>query len=262
MKFIIATLALLAVAPQPAAALERMAWEVDGQQRTALVHLPKGAAVQLAPLVFGFHGHGGGSRAAARNFRLHQLWPEAVVVYPQGVPTPGKLTDPQGKKPGWQQDPRSFGGRDLNFFDAMLKTLLENQRVDPARVYATGHSNGGGFTYQLWINRPDVFAAIAPSASAYGAIRDASPEPLPVLHLAGTNDTLVKFEWQQAMMKRVCEINQCGREDKPWGEGACKIYSQGQGAPLVSCLHNGGHKYPDNAPGLIVEFLRQHRRDE
>src|SRR6478672_3764464 len=51
------------------------------------------------PLVFDFHGHGGKDRHAARSHRLHEAWPEAVVVYMQGLNTPGKLTDPEGKKP-------------------------------------------------------------------------------------------------------------------------------------------------------------------
>ena len=260
MRFLIVILAMLALSIQSAVALERVVWEVDGQKRHALVHLPTGAAMQLSPLVFGFHGHGGRSQGAARNFGLHRLWPEAVVVYPQGLPTPGKLTDPEGKKTGWQQDPRAFDGRDLKFFDAMLKTFTENHGVDPARVYSTGHSNGGGFTYQLWINRPGVFAAIAPSASAYRGIQEASPEPLAVIHFAGSNDTLVKFEWQEAMMKRVCEINQCGSEPQAWGNDACKIYSQEQGAPLVNCTHDGSHKYPSFAPELIVQFFKENRR--
>ena len=33
-------------------------------------------------------------------------------------------------------------------------------KIDEKRVYATGHSNGGGFTYLLWTCRPDAFAAL------------------------------------------------------------------------------------------------------
>lgn len=47
-------------------------------------------------------GHHGGSRQASRSFQMHSEWPEAIVVYMQGLPTPGQWTDPDGKKPGWQ----------------------------------------------------------------------------------------------------------------------------------------------------------------
>lgn len=77
---------------------ERMEWTIDGVKREADVFLVKSEKNEPAPLVFGFHGHGGSMRNAARSFRLHDVWPEAFVVYMQGLNTPGKLTDPEGKK--------------------------------------------------------------------------------------------------------------------------------------------------------------------
>jgi SAM-dependent methyltransferase len=56
----------------------------------------------LAPLFFAFHGHGGNMRQADRSFSYQAQWPEAVIVYPQGLPTPGQLTDPEGKRNGWR----------------------------------------------------------------------------------------------------------------------------------------------------------------
>ena len=46
----------------------------------------------------------------------------------------------------------------------MLARLKTDYKVDDKRIYSTGHSNGGGFTYLLWAARGDVFAAFAPSA--------------------------------------------------------------------------------------------------
>src|SRR5690348_2580927 len=138
--------------PQQIAGLARQTWTIDGVQRTALVALPKGDAREV-PLVFVFHGHGGTSLNAARTFRTHEFWPEALVVYPQGLPTMGQVTDPEGKLPGWQHMPGSEGDRDLKLFDAMLKWAGEKYSVDPARTFAAGHSNGGSFVYALWAAR-------------------------------------------------------------------------------------------------------------
>ena len=102
---------------------------------------------------------------AARSFGYHTLWPEAIVVYMQGLPTPGK-TDPDGKQPGWQRLAGDQQDRDFKFFDAVLADLKKDYKVDAKRVYATGHSNGGGFTYLLWSTRGDIFAAMGPSAAA------------------------------------------------------------------------------------------------
>ena len=176
----------------------------------------------------------------------------------QGVPTPGRLTDPEGKKSGWQHSKGEQGDRDLAFFDAVMETMRGKHGIDVQRVFATGHSNGGGFSYLLWVARPGVFAAIAPSAAGARALREGDPEPLPVMHFAGRNDPLVKFKNQKATMKRVCQVNSCGQDAVEWSEH-CKSYGSG-GPPVVACIHQGDHKYPEFAPETTVRFFRQHRR--
>jgi hypothetical protein len=74
------------------------------------------------PVVFVFHGHGGTAFQAGRSFAMHKHWPEAISVYLQGLNTPGKLTDPEGKKPGWQHGAGAEGDRDLKLFDAVMAT--------------------------------------------------------------------------------------------------------------------------------------------
>ena len=71
-------------------------WDVDGVKREALVYAPSKKTEGKAPLVFDFHGHGGTARHAAKTHHIHETWPEAVVVYMQGIPTPGLLTDREG----------------------------------------------------------------------------------------------------------------------------------------------------------------------
>ena len=72
----------------------RRTWEIDGVARTALVYAPSAPSSNGAPLVLVFHGHGGTAGHAAWSFGLQKLWPEALVVYPQGLLTPGQITDP------------------------------------------------------------------------------------------------------------------------------------------------------------------------
>ncbi|MCB1064357.1 MAG: hypothetical protein KDN20_15745, partial [Verrucomicrobiae bacterium] len=100
--------------------LQRVEIQVEGVAREFLVHTPASAKEKATPLVFAFHGHGGSMRNASRMFAMHQHWPEAISVYMQGLNTPGRLTDPEGKKPGWQGRPGDQGDRDLKFFDAVL----------------------------------------------------------------------------------------------------------------------------------------------
>ncbi len=180
----------------------------------------------------------------------------------QGLPTPGQLTDPEGRQNGWQRDAADQGGRDLKFFDAVLNSLQKEYQIDPKRIYATGHSNGGGFTYLLWAERDDVFAAVAPSgALSLPALPKLKPKP--VLHLAGETDPLVKFAWQEKMIQAVSKLNGCAESGGPWassGDLAGTLYLSAAGTPLITLIHPGGHQFPKEAPALIVRFFKENVR--
>lgn len=123
-----------AVAVEP----ERQEWRVDGVTREGLVYAPATAIIASAPVIFAFHGHGGTMKNAARSFAYHTEWPEAITVYLQGLNTPGKLTDPEGKKPGWQSSPGDQQDRDLKFYDIVLASLKKDYKVDDKRIFSTG----------------------------------------------------------------------------------------------------------------------------
>lgn len=248
---------LLALVPASLAAdtLEHRKWTIDGVVREALIHIPPQAKTDAAPVVFGFHGHGGAMQNAAKSYQYETLWPEALVVYMQGLNTPGRLTDPEGKKPGWQSAQGDQGDRDLKFFDAVLASLEGEFRVDQKRIYATGHSNGGGFTYLLWAARGDRFAALAPS-SAVAAKSLSLLKPKPVLHVAGENDPLVRYAWQKLTMEGLRKLNQCG-EGQPWAKDtACTFYPSSIGAPVITYIHPGTHTFLSEAPAAIVKFFK------
>ncbi len=245
------TLLLLAQAPEPTL----RTWEVDGVKREALVYPPAKKTEGKVPLVFDFHGHGGTARHAARTHRFQEAWPEAVVVYMQGLPTPGKLTDPDGKRAGWQTGPGDQKDRDLHFFDAVLATLKKDHPIDEKRIYATGHSNGGAFTYLLWAKRGDTFAAVAPVAAAAGVyFTEAKAKPL--FHAASEKDPLVKFAMQQRTLDRVKKLNGCDAKGEEWAKG-CLRYPSKDGTPVVVYLHDEGHSYPRGVPDLIVKFFHE-----
>lgn len=257
MKSLLALLMVLVWLPEgySQSALARREWVVDGVTREAMVHVPEKAKEVAAPVIFVFHGHGGTMQVGTRGMALHKLWPEALVVYPQGLNTPGRLTDPEGKKPGWQHGAGAMGDRDLKFFDAMLASLKTDYQVDAKRIFSTGHSNGGGFTYLLWETRGEVFAAMAPSGSA-AAQSLAKLKPKPVLHVAGENDPLVKYAWQKGTMTALRTLNQCG-EGTAWElDGNCTYYASKIGTPVITAIHPGGHEYPKEAPAVIVKFFK------
>jgi polyhydroxybutyrate depolymerase len=241
---------LLVTQAQP----ERVEWDVDGVKREALVAAPEKSTEKGAPAVFVFHGHGGTMQRFAQNFAIHRHWPEALVIYPQGLLTPGR-TDPEGKKPGWQHTKEDQQDRDLKFVDTMLAWLKKNHRIDASRIYSTGHSNGGGFTYVLWANRPEVFAAFAPSSSP-ATTNLPGLKPHPAMHIAGEKDMVASFAAQQRTMEAIRQINGCVAEGKPWAKD-CLLYDSKVGAPVVTLVHAGGHQFPPETPALVARFFQE-----
>ncbi len=241
----------LAEAAQP----EKLSVDVGGVEREAIVYAPASKPKSgSSPLLFVFHGHGGNMKSFARNSRYQEVWPEAIVVYPQGLNTPTRV-DPEGKKPGWQRSAGDQKDRDLKFVDAMLAALKKKHVVDDKRVYATGFSNGGVFTYLLWAERPDVFAAFAPCGGL--------PLPTvqvkvakPVFIVAGEVDPLVKIADQKAMVERVRDLDGAASPGK--SANGAMVYESKQGTPVETLLHSGGHVLPHEAPKLIVDFFRDH----
>lgn len=233
--------------------LQTMDLTVDGVSRTALVYAPPVGTSTSLPVVFVFHGHGGTSRNAVNTFGITHLWPEAISVYPQGLDTPGQLTDPDGLRSGWQKAMGDQGDRDLHFFDAILTRLKKDYPVDPKRIYCTGHSNGGGFTYLLWLARADVFAAMAPCSGAARYVMQLTPKPAMIL--GGQRDPLVKFEWQERMMESVRGINGCDATGVPW-QTVGTVYPSKSGTPVVTFIYPGGHAMDPAEPGLIVKFFQ------
>ncbi len=232
-------------------------WTVGGQEREALVVAPTKTIDEAAghPVIFAFHGHGGSMRNTHRAWALHKLWPEALVVYPQGLPTPGKF-DPGGQRPGWQNRPGQQDDRDLKFVDAIWESLGSEYKLDPKRVFATGHSNGAGFTYCLWYARPDRFTAFAPSAASPRIPVGKALPPRPVLHIAGKNDKTVPFADQEKTIAGVKTNNGCDEKGREWAPG-CLKYESTKGAPVVIMIHEGDHKYDADAPARIVRFFQE-----
>lgn len=233
-------------------------WTVEGTEREALVFAPSASSNAKAPVILAFHGHGGNMRFAARGMHFQDAWPEAFVVYLQGLPTSGIVLDQKGVKPGWQHDAGQMNDRDLKFVDAVLATLHEKYSVDERRIYATGFSNGGLFTYLLWAQRPNVFAAFAPGGAVIlPSVRVTQPRP--ALHFGGERDRLARFAKQQQTIDQVRQLNGCATRGESCGT-YCTLYPSATGTPVETFIHPGGHLYPPPVTAVIVRFFQEHPR--
>jgi polyhydroxybutyrate depolymerase len=240
-----------------ASAADTLTVSVNGVERSSLVFAPAKSA-SPSPLVFCFHGHGGSSRQASNSFRMHEAWPEAIVVYPQGLPSKGR-TDPEGKRNGWQRSPGDIADRDLEFFDALLVEVKKSHKVDSSRIYAMGHSNGGRFTYVLWAARPDVFAAFGPSGSpATGLLFRLKPKP--AFHIAGEKDPLVPYSEQKPTLDALRRLITDGNPGKTSSEGYLSRVDGPNGLEFDTYVHPGGHEFPRAAVPLMVAFFKRHAK--
>ncbi|RYG44989.1 esterase [bacterium] len=240
-------LALFAVA---SGVPEVKTFAVDGVERQALVVTPAGAGPH--PLVLAFHGHGGTMRNAARSFDVAARWPEAIVVYPQGLPIKG-MNDPKGERNGWQQRDGEEGDRDLKFVDEML---AKTPNVDPKRVYSMGHSNGGRFTYVLWATRGDRFAAYSPSGSPAGLLARRFA-PASAFVIAGEKDPIVNYRSQArsiGMLRTLLGVD-TGKAKK---SGYTTLAPGKDGLELGTYIHPGGHEYPREAAAGAVALFKRH----
>ena len=240
-----------------AAPPEVMQWNVGHDTRLAIVFAPSVKTEQAkAPLIFVFHGHGDNAWFSTKQFPFQELWPEAIVVCPQGLPTVS-ASDPRGERRGWQHEPGEVEDRDLKFFDAMLKTLRRKFRVDDQRIYAAGFSNGGFFDYILWAKRENLFAALAPCAAALRAPLQI-PKPKPIFVVAGEQDQRVPFAEQRKNVAALRRINSCEGESRSSGDPRATRYDSPNGTPVVAFIHAGGHAVPHAATVLITKFFQEH----
>jgi polyhydroxybutyrate depolymerase len=242
-----------------AAGVTTMTWDVNGVTRTALVFAPRlGVHGEKLPLVFAFHRHGDTMEGAAQKMHLQSFWPDAIVVYPQGLKTPRPI-DPQGLHSGWQTEAgqAGLGDRDLKFFDAMLADLRQKFPVDDARIYATGDSNGGWFSYLLWAEKGQVLAALGICA---GALAPSEHLTLPraVVVIAGKADQELPFADQQQSIQAARQVDNATGPGQPCGP-VCTLYPSTSHTPVETRIHPGGHIYPPWAASAFVEFFKNHK---
>jgi polyhydroxybutyrate depolymerase len=83
----------------------------------------------------------------------------------------------------------------VGYLTDLLDAVEAAVSVDPQRVYFTGHSNGGFMSHRMACEHADRIAAIASLAGA--AFDDpadcAATEPVNVLQIHGTADTVIQF---------------------------------------------------------------------
>lgn len=167
-----------------------------GRDRRYHLHVPPQAANAAGlPLVVVLHGGGGNGEYARDSMGFDEVADREgfVVAYPDGT---GAL---RGKLLTWNS-----GGipvyavehnvEDVAFLREVVADVQRKVAIDPTRVFAAGHSNGGMMCHRLAREAADLFAGVAVVSGAMNFTAKDSPEPIGVLLVHGTADGNVRYE--------------------------------------------------------------------
>tara|TARA_Y200000002_G_C22563663_1_gene613561 strand:- start:3 stop:1001 length:999 start_codon:yes stop_codon:yes gene_type:complete len=157
------------------------------------------------PLVFNFHGYGSN---ANEQMNYGDLRSQAdangfILVHPDA------LNDISGRSywnmGGWSVSIHN----DLEFIDNLINLLMDKYSINAERIYSTGMSNGGFFSFHLACNLNASFAAIASvtGSMSYETYGDCNArKPTPVLQIHGSIDTVVPYSGIESIMKPVRDV--------------------------------------------------------
>lgn len=230
-----------------AAGAEHLEMSVGGTDRTYWRWVPEGYDPNTPiPLIFAWHGSGGdGDEVRTRYFDLEPAVGDgAIILYPDGL-------SQDGGSSGWDLEAE---GIDVQFFDAMLDSVSQDYCIDQERVFSTGYSFGGMFTYTLACSRGDKLRGIAPTAGAFFG-GGTCPTAVPAWIAHAPNDDLVQYSWAESARDNWLSTNGCGTDTEPTAPSPCVAYDCPQDAPVHWCSHDEGHEWPSFGPEAIWGFF-------
>jgi len=144
-----------------------------------LTFLPKTYSAKGEPVPLIVFLHGSGERGSDLN-KVKAWGPPALADKDPAFPF--MVVSPQAPSGEWWH---------ANLLKAMLDEVLATYNVDRSRVYLTGISMGGYGAWDLAINYPGYFAAIAPICGGGNALRIGQLKSVPAWVFHGTRDKSV-----------------------------------------------------------------------
>jgi polyhydroxybutyrate depolymerase len=221
--------------------------EVGGARRSFVLRVPSGGDGRTAaPVVFAFHPFGMNAQYMQSRAPIGRAWPEAFVVYPEGMPR-----DTTNLVPSWQGRLGELGDRDLAFFDAMLAWLDSRACVDRTRVFVLGYSNGAGLAHLLACERSQ---AVAGAAIAAGRLSCTPSSAKPIVLSHGLQDRTVGYGIGVEASKTWASANGCAAPPKAGVQGC--IVGDRCGSATTLCTHAGGHEYDSTFTRVAAEFFK------
>ncbi len=271
--------ALLVALPVAASALPAGDHAITLRDRAYILHVPAKLGPR-PPLVLNFHGGGGNATQHQKYSQMDAVADREgfLVVYPEGS---GPL---EGKLQTW-----NAGGccgmavrdniDDVAFVRRLLDDLSKRQAYDPARVYATGLSNGAMLAYRLGTELSDRIAAVAAVAGAIAVEHFPTQRAVPMMHIHSADDprapmggglgppfpmlnTQVNHIAVDAALGEWAKANGCGtpmeqRDTKTWQGHTATLfaYPKCRAEVLFWKLTGAGHVWPGGELDYLPKLL-------
>jgi polyhydroxybutyrate depolymerase len=261
--------------PAPTAGNKKGTLQHGGRSRTYTLHVPSGlAAGKPLAVVFDFHGAGGNGSQQQGMSGWASLGDREgfLTVFPDGVDGYWNVDDTCCGTAGKSKID------DIGFVKAIVEKLGTEMCIDSKRIYASGFSNGGGFTHRIGCDAADVFAAIAPMSTDLRTQPCNAARPITMIETRGMADSLEPYEGglvgpaggqyvlvgAKESLKLWAAINKCTDTAKEY-EKYCEGHTQcGDGVETDLCSLPGvDHSPYNNSLGFNVAanawkiFLRQ-----
>ena len=193
--------------------------KVSVSGRDVYVYAPSGLA-ENSPLLLSLHGANQDPDYQQSNTHWETVADTAgfVVAYPKGG---------EGYS-AWDIS----GDQDTKWISAVIDQLVKDYKLNPKRVYLSGFSMGGMFSYHAISKIADKIAAIAPCSgtNVYGASR--AQRPMPIFHPHGTKDDVLNYSQVDGFLKNYRDQFKCPsqaevKENYPNSENSATLYSWG-----------------------------------
>lgn len=239
--------------------------EAGGRSRNYLMYVPSSYKPgSPTPLVLTFHGGGDNAKRMAQSTRFPELAEREgfIVAFPNGT------FNRRANGGTWNTGSRAGMGQaekrnvdDLSFIRATLARIKRDYSIDSNRIYATGMSKGGMFSYYLGCNLSDEFAAIAPISSTMVTADCRPTSPVALFHIHGTADESVPLNggggdntgggYDYPPVRKAIDFwrkeDRCSEESTNWSLGSdtkCETYKSCVKEVTLCLVDGGGHAWP------------------
>jgi polyhydroxybutyrate depolymerase len=237
----------------------------SGGNRTYIQYIPSSYnGSKPVPLVVDLHPYSQGASFAESSTGFRQLADMEGYAY----------LAPQGIGNEWD----ATGDKDEKFIRDLVNDVAAKGCIDLRRVYATGCSNGGAFSFLLMCTAEDIFAAVSPMCGTAFFDLDTMcmmDRPVSLLLRLGRQDTLNCWEGEgmvldapnvpsgtriacaKTVQKVMTEKYHCKGAIQKLNE--CELVGDcDEGAEVEICYQNTGHVvYEANTARDTWAFLKQ-----